>query len=126
MALLEGAALIVYAVYDAVEAVRVGVTGPAEVSNTPALLGLIVITAVLGAGLVWIAWGWWKGRSWARSPFVFAQLIIGFIGFEMSQSVADGPRTAGQVAMVVAAASIVVSFLPSVRRELAADDQPST
>lgn len=125
LALVEGLFLLGYAVYDVIEAFRTGITGPAEVSNTPALLGLIAITAIFGAGLIWISWGWWNGHSWARSPFVFAQLIIGFIGYELSQSVDDGPRTIGQAAMVVAVVAIVMSFLPSVRRVLAADDAPA-
>lgn len=124
LALLEGLFLIGYAVYDVIEAFRTGITGPAEVSNPAALLGLIAITAIFGAGLLWVSWGWWNGRSWARSPFVFAQLIIAFIGYELSQSMDDGPRTIGQVAMVVAVVAIVMSFLPSVRRVLAADDAP--
>ena len=125
LALLEGLVLLGYALYDVIEAFRTGITGPAEVSNPAALLGLIAITAIFGAGLVWLARGWWNGRSWARSPFVFAQLIIGFIGYELSQSTDGGPRTIGQVALVVAVVAIVMSFLPSVRRVLAADDAPS-
>ncbi len=125
LALLEGLVLLGYALYDVIEAFRTGITGPAEVSNPAALLGLIAITAIFGAGLVWLARGWWNGRSWARSPFVFAQLVIGFIGYELSQSTDGGPRTIGQVALVVAVVAIVMSFLPSVRRVLAADDAPS-
>ena len=34
--------------FDVVEAVRVGITGPAEVSNAPALILLVVITAAFG------------------------------------------------------------------------------
>lgn len=126
IAIIEGLFLLAYAVFDVVEAFRTGITGPDEVSNLPALLGLIVITAIFGAGLLWIAAGWWRGRSWARSPFVFAQLIIGFIGYDLSQSTDDGPRTIGQIAMVVAVVAIVLSFMPSVRRVLAADEAPSS
>ncbi len=125
VSLLEGLVLLGYAMYDVIEAFRTGITGPEEVSNAPALLGLIAITAIFGAGLVWLARGWWNGRSWARSPFVFAQLIIGLIGYELSQSTDDGPRTIGQVAMVVAVVTIVLGFMPSVRRALAADDAPT-
>ena len=125
LALLEGLFLLGYAAYDVIEAFRTGITGPDEVSNPAALLGLIAITALFGAGLVWVATGWWQGRTWARSPFIFAQLIIGFIGFELSQSTDAGPKTIGQVAMVLAVVAIVLSFLPSVRRVLAEDDSPA-
>ena len=120
----QGVVLIGYAVYDIVESVRVGITGPAEVSNLGALLGLIAITAAFGAALVWIAVGWVQSRAWARSPFVFAQLVIGFLGYELSQSSGSVERLVGQVAMVVAVIGIVMAFMPSVRRALAEDEAP--
>lgn len=118
LAAIEGLGLLAYAVFDLVEAVRVGITGPAEVSNPAALAGLIAITAGFGAGLVWVAVGWWRCRTWARSPFVVAQLVLGLIGYEISQSNEGGLRLIGQVAMVVAVTGIVLVFLPSVRRTL--------
>ncbi len=57
VALLQGVALLGYAVFDVVEAVRVGITGPEEVSNPAALILLIVITAAFGVGLVWVGVG---------------------------------------------------------------------
>ena len=118
LAMTEGLGLIGYAVFDLVEAVRVGVTGPAEVSNPAALAGLIAITAALGVGLAWVAVGWWRARSWARSPFIVAQLVLGLIGFEVAQSAEGALRLIGQVALVVAVAGIVLALLPSVRRAL--------
>lgn len=122
---LQGLIFVGYAIYDIVQAFRVGITGPAEVSNLSALLGLIAITAAFGAGLLWVAWGWWGGRSWARAPFIVAQLVLGFVGYEMSQGSEDGPRFLGQVTIVIAIIGIVLSFLPSVRRALAEDEAPS-
>jgi hypothetical protein len=115
---LEGLGLLAYAAFDLVSAVRVGITGPAEVSNPAALAGLIAITAAFGAALIWVALGWWRGRTWARSPFVVAQLVLGLIGYEISQSGEGGLRMVGQVAMVVAVTGIVLVFLPSARRAL--------
>ena len=115
---LEGLGLLAYAAFDLVSAVRVGITGPAEVSNPAALAGLIAITAAFGAALIWVALGWWRGRTWARSPFVVAQLVLGLIGYEISQSGEGGLRMVGQVAMVVAVTGIVLVFLPSARRSL--------
>jgi hypothetical protein len=88
------------------------------VSNPAALAGLIAITAAFGAALIWVALGWWRGRTWARSPFVVAQLVLGLIGYEISQSGEGGLRMVGQVAMVVAVTGIVLVFLPSARRAL--------
>lgn len=121
---LQGLFFLAYAVYDVVQAFRVGITGPAEVSNLSALLGLIAITTAFGAGLLWIAWGWWQARSWARAPFIVAQLVLGFVGYEMSQGSEDAPRFLGQVVMVIALVGIVLCFLPSVRRALADDEAP--
>jgi hypothetical protein len=118
IALLEGVALIGYAVFDVVEAVRVGITGPAEVSNAPALITLIVITAAFGVGLVLVARGWWQARPWARSPFVFSQIIIGLIGYELSQSGGSVERTVGYVCVLVAILGLVLSFTPAVSRAL--------
>lgn len=115
---LQGVALLVYAAFDIVQALRVGITGPEEVSNAGALISLIVIIAAFGAALVWVAWGWWRGRSWARAPFVVAQLILAFIGYEVSQSAEATLRTVGQVAMLVAVIGVVLVFLPSTRRAL--------
>ena len=121
IALLEGVALLGYALFDAVEAVRVGVTGPAEVSNAPALLLLIAITAAFGAGLVLVARGWWQSRRWARSPFILAQIIFGLIGYELSQSEGSVERTVGYVTVLVAILGLVLSFTPAVSRAI---DEP--
>ena len=51
IALLEGVALLGYAVFDVVEALRVGVTGPEQVSNPVALTMLVAITAAFGLAL---------------------------------------------------------------------------
>ena len=51
-------------------------------------------------------------------PFVVAQLVLGLIGYEISQSNEGGLRLIGQVAMVVAVTGIVLVFLPSARRSL--------
>ncbi len=115
---LQGAALVLYAAFDVVRALRIGITGPEEVSNAGALVSLIVIIAAFGASLIWVAWGWWGARSWARAPFVVAQLILVFIGFEVSQSSEATLQTVGQVAMVVAVVGVVLVFLPSTRRAL--------
>ena len=81
IALLEGIVLLGYAVFDVVEALRVGITGPEQVSNPVALTVLVAITAAFGLALVWVARGWWRAQRWARSPFLLAQIIAALIGY---------------------------------------------
>lgn len=119
---LQGVVFLGYAVYDVVQAFRVGITGPAEVSNLPALLGLIAITAAFGAGMLWVGWGWWNARSWARAPFIVAQLVLGFIGYEMTSSASDLVRFLGQGLVLLGVIAIVLCFMPSVRAALDSDD----
>ena len=120
IAMLEAAALVAYAVYDVVEAVRVGITGPAEVSNPMALVGLVAITAAFGVGLGVVAVGWWRAQRWARAPFVLAQLIVGLIGWELAQATDSAVQAVGFVCLAVAGVGLVLAFLPSVAR--AVDD----
>lgn len=119
ISMVQGSALVVYALFDVVEAVRVGITGPAEVSNVPAVILLVVITAAFGVALVWVGLGWWRGRRWARSPFVLAQLIGGFIGVELAQSDGTVERVTGIALVLVALIGLVLSFAPAVNRRLA-------
>lgn len=119
---VQGVFFVGYAVYDVVQAFRVGLTGPAEVSNPAALLGLVAITAVIGVGLLWVARGWWQGRTWARAPFIVAQLVLGLLGYELSQSAEGAPRLLGQALMVIAVVGVVLCFLPAVRRALEEDE----
>jgi hypothetical protein len=121
IALLEGVALVAYAVFDVIEAVRVGLTGPSDVSNLPALVLLVVITAVLGAGMVWVARGWWLSRRWARSPFILAQLMAALIGYELSQSEGSAERVVGIALALVAVLGLVLALSPPVGRAIDSD-----
>lgn len=115
---LEGVALIGYSVSVAVEGLRDGTSGPAEVSNVPAMLSIIIILAVLGAGMLVIASGWWRARSWSRAPFVLAQLITGLIGWEVSQSERSVEHNVGLLAIAVGVIGIVLAFMPPVTRAI--------
>jgi hypothetical protein len=123
IALVQGLALIGYAVFDMVEAVRVGTTGPEEVSSAPALLLLIVTTAAFGLGLLLVAGGWWRARRWARAPFLVAQLIFGLIGYELSQAEGAVERAVGYACVLVAIGGLALSFAPAVARAI--DDPDS-
>ena len=122
IALLQGVALLGYALFDVVEAVRVGITGPAEVSNAPALILLVVITAAFGVALLLVARGWWRAQRWARAPFILTQLIFGLIGYELSQSDGSVERMVGYACVLVAILGLVLSFAPAVSRAI---DEPA-
>jgi hypothetical protein len=116
IAAIEGLGLIIYAIFDIIEAVRVGITGPADVSNPAALTLLIVIYLVLGAGLLLVARAWWLMRTWQRGAFVLAQVIALLVFFDLTQSSETLPRTAGLFVFLIAIAGIVLVFTPSVLR----------
>jgi hypothetical protein len=118
IALVEGVALLGYALFDIVEAVRVGITGPEEVSSPAALALLVVITAAFGAGMVWVAIGWWRTRRWARAPFILAQALVVLIGYELAQSAGAVERTVGIVGVGIAVLGLVLAFAPGVTRSL--------
>jgi hypothetical protein len=122
IALIQGVALLGYALFDVVEAVRVGITGPAEVSNAPALILLILITAAFGVALVLVARGWWRAQRWARAPFILTQVIFGLIGYELSQSEGSVERIVGYACVLIAILGLVLTFAPAVSRAI---DEPS-
>lgn len=119
IAAVEGLGLITYAIFDIVEAVRVGITGPADVSNPAALLLLIIIYLVLGLGLLLVARAWWLMRTWQRGAFILAQVIAVLVFFDLTQSSENLPRTVGLVILLMAIAGIVLVFTPKVLRVFA-------
>lgn len=118
IALLQGLALVAYGIFDAVEAVRVGATGPADVSNGPAIALQIVIFLIFGAGLLWVARGWWGSRRWARAPFLLTQLIALVVGVPLAQAQGGTERVAGIVISLMALVGIALVFTPGVTRAL--------
>ncbi len=118
IALLEGLALVAYGIFDAVEAVRVGATGPADVSNGPAIALQIFIFLVFGAGLLWVARGWWGSRRWARAPFLLTQLIALVVGVPLAQAQGGTERVVGIALSLVALVGIALVFTPVVTRAL--------
>lgn len=118
----EGLGLIGYALYDVVQAIRFGATGPAEVSNGPALFIQILIFLVFGVGLLLIARGWLRAQRWSRSPFVLAQLIALPVGFPLAQNSTGPERAVGAVVLILALAGGVLALTPQVSRAIAASD----
>lgn len=118
IAAVEGIALLAYAVFDTVEGLRQGATGPADVSNVPAIILLVAILLIFGLGLVWVARGWWRLRRSARAPFLLAQVLAVLVGYELAQSQGSVERTVGIAMALVAVVGIVLCFLPPVTRAL--------
>ena len=122
VSMIEGAALLGYAAFDIVEGIRVGITGPEDVSNPAALVVLIGITAAFGAGMVWVGIGWWRTRRWARAPFILAQALAILVGYELSQSEGAVERTVGIAGAVLGVLGLILAFAPGVSRRLDAAD----
>lgn len=120
---IEGVGLIAYAVYDIFQGFTVGITGPAEVSNLPALILQIVIFAALGIGLLLVARGWWGVKYGARAPFIVAQLLALVVGVPLLSAPDVGTQRAGIALLALGVGGIVLAFLPTVTRELLAEDR---
>ena len=122
IAAIQGLAFLGYSGFVAVQAVRVGTSGPTEVSNVPAIVLEVVIFAVFGLALLWAGHGLWRARRWARAPFLLAQVLALVVGIPLAQAVDALPRVAGIVLTVLAVVGLVVSFAPGVTAELEGDD----
>jgi|APGre2960657468_1045069.scaffolds.fasta_scaffold19246_5 Na+-driven multidrug efflux pump len=114
----EGLALIGYACYDVIQAIRFGTTGPAEVSNGPALFIQILIFMVFGIGLLLIARGWLQGQRWSRSPFVLAQLMALLVAFPLAQDSSGPGRAVGVSVLICALVGGVLALTPQVGRAI--------
>ena len=107
---LEGLVLLVYAVLELanIDADRVSVA-----VTTAAFF------ALMGGALVLCASGLWRGRSWARSPVVVAQLITLLTAY----SFLGGDTTRVAVALAAVSVAVLVCVLhPRSIAALAADE----
>lgn len=119
---LEGAALIGYAIYLVVQVARFGITGPADVSNVPAVVLEILIFALFGAGLVVAARALWRGRRGGRGPAVLAQIIAAVVGGPLAFATEPGPRFVGILVVVVAVVTVIALLSRGVTRELTQEE----
>lgn len=118
IAAIEGVGLIGYAAFDVFQGITVGITGPAEVSNLPALVLQIAIFAALGIGLLLVARGWWGAKYGARAPFIVAQLLALVVGVPLLSAPDAGTRQIAVVLIGAGAVGIVLSLVPAVTRIL--------
>lgn len=110
---IEGVALLGYAVYIAVQVARLGITGPAEVSNPVAVTLEITIFGLLGVALVLAARGLWRARRWARSLLLVGQFLALVVGVPLATAEGGVERSAGIGLVALAIAGIVAAFWPS-------------
>lgn len=112
IAALEAVALLAYSAYIAVQVIRLGITGPAEVSN-PVSVGLeITIFAVFGVAMALGAYGLWRAKRWGRSLLVMGQLLALVVGIPLAG--AQGlERWAGVGIVAAALVGLVAAFWPT-------------
>ena len=122
VSVLEGLFFVSYGVLVLIGVLRFGLTGPAEVANTPGVTLEILIFLVFGSALLFVALGWWRGRRWARSPFILAQLLGLVVSVPLSGSSGGTERTFGWLVTIIAVASIILSFTRPVTNHLYRDE----
>lgn len=118
IALVEGAALVAYGTYVIVQVARLGITGPAPVSNVQSVTLEIVIFLVFGAALLLAAWGLWRTRRWSRALAVLGQLIGLVVGVPLVSATGSVERIAGILVVLMSIGALVCLFLPSSTRAL--------
>lgn len=116
IAAVQGVGLIGYALYDVVQGITVGITGPREVSNLPGLVLQIVIFAALGMGLLFVVRGWWGAKYGARAPFIVAQLLALVVGVPLFSAPDAWTRQVGIALIIVGVMGLVLALLPAVTR----------
>lgn len=104
--------LTVAASLAAVEGLVLVLLGAAELAATSSGRVAMGVTtslffAAFGAALLYFAWSLTRGRSWARSPVVLAQLIQLGVAWSFRES----PTTLVAVVLAVAAVVVIVGLL---------------
>lgn len=116
--LLEGIIMAGYSVYLLVQVARLGITGPAPVSNPAAVTLEIVIFGLLGGGLLATAWGLLGTRRWARAPALVAQIIALVLSVPLIGAPGGVERSVGVVVTVLAIASAIMLLTPGMTQDL--------
>jgi len=114
-AAVQGLAAVAYAIFLIEEVIRVGATGPVEVSNGAADTVLIAIVGLIGAALMWCSVGLWRERRWARAPIILFEIIIGIVSFNAmtNPGYPSWIRMVFGALCVMAVGTLVSLFLPS-------------
>lgn len=112
IAFIEGVFFIANAILVTGGVLIFGLTGPESVSNPAGVTLEVIIFAAFGLGLLVVALGWWRVRSWARAPFVLAQLLALVVSVPLIGSSGSVERVIGVVVTIVAVGGLVVTLLP--------------
>lgn len=119
IAAIEGIALAIYATYIVIQVVRLGITGPAEVSN-PVAVGLeIAIFALFGAAMIAGAVGLWRARGWGRSLLVVGQILALVVGVPLAGAEGGIERNVGIAVVAAAIIGLVAAFWPTTTAAIA-------
>lgn len=106
---LEGLTILGLGGYVAVQTV-VGEPFDVSTSIAEAAIGVIV-----GAALVWVAWGVFGAQRWSRSPGVLAQIFAVPVAITLIQS---DRRAAGAALLAAAVVALVTLLAPPSTRVL--------
>ena len=110
---VQAAFLIGYALTIAYLLITRGPQGPAEVASGPGVIAEIATFALFGAGVIIVAIGRWRGRSWSTVPFVVIQLLTLTVSFPLmlGQDNESLARLCGVIATLAAVAGLGVLIL---------------
>jgi hypothetical protein len=115
---IQAIGLLAYAIFDIIGWIRFGLTGPSEVSNVPAIVLQIIILGCLGAGLLAVAFAWFRAKRWARAPFVTMQAIALVVGWPLASATGSVERAVGIALVIMAIVGVVTALSPKVTRLL--------
>lgn len=122
---MQGAFYAIYAILITAGVLRFGLSGPEAVSNPGGVTLAVIIYLFFGVGLLATAWGWWKIKRWARSPFVLAQLLALVVGIPLISAAGTSEKMVGVFVTVMAVIGGVVALMPATTVLLYRDANPS-
>ncbi|MEO3810885.1 hypothetical protein ABGB17_17940 [Sphaerisporangium sp. B11E5] len=108
----EGLTAIALGGYAGVQTVAGGATAVGD-SIVISALGLVV-----GAALLWVAWGVSSAARWSRAPGVVTQIFSVPVGVSLTQS---GQYVPGALLLALAAAGVVALLAPPTTRAMIKD-----
>jgi hypothetical protein len=106
---LEGLTAVVLGGYAGVETI---VGSPADMGSSIAVSAFGV---VIGAALVWVAWGVLRAARWSRAPGVVTQIFTLPVAVSLVQS---GQYVPGILLIVAALAALVMLLAPATTRAM--------
>jgi len=112
LALVEGVALVAYAVGIGVSSLR---STDAE-ATSPVVV--VVIYLLFAAGILVCARGLWARRRAARTPFGVVQLFGLVIGWTLTQGDGEVTHAIGYAVLVLSVVGIALVMSPALGREL--------